>query len=65
MDFIRLLAVAYIYQHAICVYAGHMTVRLSTRMGNAEQGSIWINTSRDLQGVGFCRAQLKYFLKDV
>lgn len=26
MDFIRLLAVAYIYQHAICGYAGHMTV---------------------------------------
>lgn len=61
MDFIRLFTVAYIYQHAICGYVGHMTVRLSTR--TAGQGSIW--TSSDLQGVGFCRAQLNYFLKDV
>lgn len=53
MDFIRLIAVAYIYQHAICGYAGHMTVRLSTRMGTAGQGSIWTNTSSDQQGVGF------------
>lgn len=53
MDLIRLLAGAYIYQHAIG-YAGHMTVRLSTRMGTAGLGSTWTNTSSDLQGVGFC-----------
>ena len=47
MDFMRLITVAYIYQHAVCGYAGHMTVRLSTRMGTAGQGSIWTNTSSD------------------
>lgn len=57
------LSAAYISQLAIHGYAGHMTERLSTRMGTVGQGSSWISTSNDLQGVGFCSAQL-YFSKD-
>lgn len=60
-----LFTVAYIYQHAICGYAGHVTARLSTRIGTAGQESIWTNRSSDLQSLDCCRAQLNYFLKDV
>lgn len=44
------LPAAYISQLAICSYAGHMTERLSTRMGTAGQGSSWINTTCKVSG---------------